>query len=117
MYDAKEFGKIQLRPWMLFMDKAHLKSVVRDYCIQEGFAIVVDAADNIRYRCSCSSEVCKWRLHASRLADGVTWAIKKIEPNQHTCTGLETYNPICNVKWAAAKLMEDIRANPDIPGK
>ncbi|KAL1805200.1 hypothetical protein ACET3Z_028268 [Daucus carota] len=48
MYDAKEFGKIQLRPWMLFMDKAHLKSVVRDYCIQEGFAIVVDAAHNIR---------------------------------------------------------------------
>ena len=68
MYDAKEFGKIQLRPWMLFMDKAHLKSVVRDYCIQEGFAIVVDAAHNIRYRCSCSSEVCKWRVCKVRMA-------------------------------------------------
>lgn len=56
-------------------------------------------------------------MHASKLADGVTWAIKKIEPNNHKCRGLETYNPLCNVKWAALKLIEDIRANPDIPGK
>lgn len=117
MYDEKDFGKIELRPWMLFMDKNHLKGVLKDYCIQEGFAITVLSADNRRYTCTCSAEVCNWRLHASKLADGITWAIKKIEPDKHTCRGLETYNPICNVKWAGAKLMEDIRANPDIPGK
>lgn len=32
------------------------------------------------------------------LVDGRTWAIKKIWPNWHNYRGLETYNPICDVK-------------------
>nr|XP_017227610.1 PREDICTED: uncharacterized protein LOC108203301 [Daucus carota subsp. sativus] len=88
-----------------------------DYCVQEGFAINVLWADKTRYTATCYAACCVWRIHSSRLADGITWAIKKIEPNVHTCGGLETYNPICTVKWGAMKLLEDIRANPDIPGK
>ncbi|KAL2940252.1 Non-hemolytic phospholipase C [Bienertia sinuspersici] len=53
-------------------------------------------------------------VRASRLTDKRTCAIKKIWPNFHACRGVETYNPLRNVKWDASKLMEDIRSNPDI---
>ncbi|XP_074378220.1 uncharacterized protein LOC141719744 [Apium graveolens] len=101
---------------MIFMNKKHFKNTLRDYCIQEGFAITIIKADNGRYTITCLAACCKWRIHASKLVDGITWAIKKIDPATHSCRGLETYNPIYNVKWAAGKLMEDIRVNPDIPG-
>ena len=117
VYEDKEFGKIKLKPWMIFLDRGHFKDTLRDYCVQEGFAINVLWADKTRYTATYYAECCGWRIHSSRLADGITWAIKKIEPSVHTCRGLETYNPICTVKWGAMKLLEDIRANPDIPGK
>lgn len=116
LYEEKEFGKIVLKPWMIFTEKSHFKDTLKDYCVQEGFAINILWADSTRYTAICSSQCCDWRIHASRLADGRTWAIKKIDPNFHRCRGLETNNPICNVKWAAKKLMEDIRSNPEISG-
>ena len=64
------------------------------------------------------AQVCSWSFHTSRLAD-VWWSDlgnKKIELNKYTCRGLETCKSICNLKWDATKLMEDIRANFDIPG-
>ncbi|CAO2840852.1 unnamed protein product [Amaranthus hypochondriacus] len=44
-----EFGAIVLKPWQLFIDKQHLRDVVRDYCIQCGFSVVVVRAKNHRY--------------------------------------------------------------------
>lgn len=102
---------------MVFTEKSHFKDVLMDYYVQEGFAITVLWADSIRYTNTCAANCCDWSIHASKLPDGKTWAIKKIWPNFHACRGLETYNPICTTKWAASKLMEDIRANPDIKRK
>ncbi|XP_021750407.1 uncharacterized protein LOC110716080 [Chenopodium quinoa] len=99
------------------MDKQHLRDVVRDYCIQCGFAVVIDYASNIRYCARCLDVNCGWRLHASVLPDGITWAIKSIQNPEHTCQGLETKNSMVNVKWAMRVLLEDMRANNDIPAK
>ena len=101
----------------MFTDKQHLRDVIRDYCIQSGISVIVDKADRLRYTISCSEAKCEWRLHASRLPDGVTWAIKKIQNAEHTCWGLETKNPMVTVNWACHALLEDIRANNDILGK
>ncbi|KAL2930622.1 Enolase [Bienertia sinuspersici] len=90
---------------------------LRDYCVEEGFAITVISADNQRFTATCAAECCDWRVHASKLADGRTWAIKKIWPDKHSCRGWTSNNPICTVKWAANKLMEDITSNPEIKGK
>ncbi|KAL2943338.1 Maturin [Bienertia sinuspersici] len=117
LFNDDEFGKIILKPWQLFMDKQHLRDVVRDYCIQQGFSIIVDRATNTRYTVLCSTQGCGWRLHASSLPDGVTWAIKSIQHSEHTCQGSETINPMVNTKWATRVLLEDIRANNDIPAK
>ena len=60
---------------------------------------------------------CYWRLHASRLPNGITWATKKIDNPKHTCRGLDAHNSLVTVKWVANKLMEDIRANNNISRK
>ncbi|KAH9626339.1 hypothetical protein KSS87_000571 [Heliosperma pusillum] len=117
IYDDKEFGSIRLRPWMLFMDKEHFKDVVRDFCIQEGFYVIVLKADNSRYTAECATANCNWRIHASVLLDGTTWAIKSIDNPAHGCVGVKSHNPMANSVWVARKLIEDIRANPDISGK
>ncbi|KAL2923288.1 Ribosome maturation factor RimP [Bienertia sinuspersici] len=117
LYVNQEFGKIEIKPWQLFTDKQHLRDVIRDYAIQCGFSIIVDKANNSRYTIQCSADNCAWRLHASRLPDGQTWAIKSIKPTEHTCAGLETKNSMVSSKWVARVLLEDIRANNDIPAK
>ncbi|KAL2930320.1 Regulatory solute carrier protein family 1 member 1 [Bienertia sinuspersici] len=112
-----EFGSIILKPWMIFTDKSHFLSVLRDYCIQSGFALVVDRSSPTRFTANCLEMNCNWRIHASVLPDGTTWAIKSIKDSEHTCRGLNERNPLVNVKWAASRLIDNIRANNDIPGK
>ncbi|XP_057247010.1 uncharacterized protein LOC104909040 [Beta vulgaris subsp. vulgaris] len=117
VYGDDEFGKIVLRPWMLFLDKHHLRSVVREHCIQCRFSVVVNKASNTRFTAICSGQGCMWRLHASRLPDGTTWVIKPIQNSEHTCLGLEVSNQMVTCKWAKEKLLDDIRANNDISAK
>lgn len=57
-YEDRDFGKIVLRPWMIFMDKNHFKDTLKDYAIQEGFAINVLATVNTRYTGTCYAENC-----------------------------------------------------------
>ncbi|XP_021749127.1 uncharacterized protein LOC110714883 [Chenopodium quinoa] len=116
VFEETEFGNIKLKPWQLFVDKDQFRDVLRDFCIQEGFSLVVRRADNFRYTAECADERCKWRIHAARLANNHTWAIKKIRKG-HSCDLNLVNNPMCNCEWAASKLLEDIRANPDIKGK
>lgn len=117
MYEDKDFGAIQLRPWNIFADKEHFKEVVKDFCIQEWFLIVVRRSDNHRYTAECDAIGCDWRIHASCLADSKTWAIKSIRSPNRSCTRLGIYNSLADVEWVGKRLMEDIRANPDIKGK
>lgn len=78
LYKEKKWGEIVLHPWQVFIDKQHLRDTVRNYCIQCGFAVVVETASNRQYIVRCNEAGCPWRLHASKLIDGVTWAIKSI---------------------------------------
>ncbi|XP_057517894.1 uncharacterized protein LOC130798818 [Amaranthus tricolor] len=94
--DADDINYIQ----RIFIDKKHLRGVAREYAIQSGFEYVVDRENNRMYTVKCMDINCNWRLHASRLPDGI-----------------DAHNSLVMVKWAANKLMEDIRANNDISGK
>ncbi|XP_021764000.1 uncharacterized protein LOC110728665 [Chenopodium quinoa] len=92
MYEEVKFGKIVLRSWMIFIDKAYLRETLKDYAVPKGFTITVVAADSKRYTVTCLAQCCEWRLHASRLPDGKTWAIKKIWPDkQATLYRLKRY--------------------------
>ncbi|XP_021743415.1 uncharacterized protein LOC110709502 [Chenopodium quinoa] len=65
----------------------------------------------------CAAMGCEWRLHASKLADGVSWAIKSITNSEHTCSGLDVKNSMVSCAWAVRVLLEDVRANNDITAK
>ncbi|KAL2926699.1 Cadherin-4 [Bienertia sinuspersici] len=106
-----------LKPWQLYSNKQHIRDVVRDYYIQNSFAIVVDRADNHKYSVICSEEGYPWRIHASRLPEGITWAIKSITGSEHTCLVLQTQNPMVSAKWATRVLLEDITESNEISAK
>ncbi|KAL2924915.1 Methionyl-tRNA formyltransferase [Bienertia sinuspersici] len=99
-----------------FCDKQHFQQVLRDYCIQCAFALLVEKSSLTRFTACCLDLNCQWRIHSSRLPDGRTWAIKSIKNAEHTCQGLDDKNPLVSVEWAADKLMDDIKANNDITG-
>ena len=117
MYVDRGWGNINLAPWQIFTDKHHIREVVKDYAIQCGFDFLVERANNKVYVVACLDAGCGWRLHASRLPECTTWAIKKIDNPEHNCRALETHNSLVTIKWAATKLMDDIRANNDISGR
>ncbi|XP_074282602.1 protein FAR1-RELATED SEQUENCE 6-like [Silene latifolia] len=96
------------------MDQEHFKDTLRDFCIQEGFHIIIVKADKSRYTAECATVGCEWRIHASVLQDGTTWAIKSIRAAEHGCNGVKSYNPLANAEWVSNKLIEDIRADPVI---
>ncbi|KAH9620048.1 hypothetical protein KSS87_016890 [Heliosperma pusillum] len=84
---------------------------------KNGFNLVVVKAECNRYTADCATASCGWRIHASVLPDGKTWAIKSIRSPDHGCDGVRNKNPMANCKWVASKLMEDVRANHDISAK
>ena len=48
---------------------------------------------------SCKGEGCKWRLHASVLADQCTFMVKTVG-DDHSCIRLvNNINPNANTKW------------------
>ncbi|XP_021717502.1 uncharacterized protein LOC110685289 [Chenopodium quinoa] len=108
------FGSIQLEPWLIFETKEQFHDVFRDFCIQEGFAVTVDYADNHRYTARCLINDCSWRIHAAVLVDKVSWAIKILEGEHKTCGRMEE-NPMVSSAWLCRHLRPDLKANPDIP--
>ncbi|KAL2906564.1 Fibrous sheath-interacting protein 2, partial [Bienertia sinuspersici] len=109
-----EFGEVKLEQWMIFSNKEHFLGTFRDFCIQEGFAVRVEKADNVRFTATCIVQDCDWRIHASRLMDGISWAIKSITGEHKLCGRLEE-NPMVSAAWLIRHLREDITATPDIP--
>ncbi|XP_056697930.1 uncharacterized protein [Spinacia oleracea] len=89
-------------------------AVLRSYCIQLGFGLSVERADNRRYTEVCAVESCDWRIHASRLFDNVSWAIKVISGSHRTCGRLEE-NPVVTSEWLCKHMLGEIEANPEIP--
>ncbi|KAK4391754.1 hypothetical protein Sango_1953200 [Sesamum angolense] len=58
----------------------------------------------------CSVKDCPWRIHASPLADGVTFQIKTYVPN-HTCVRSDATKE-ASVEWIAGKIENVLRENP-----
>ncbi|XP_056693176.1 uncharacterized protein [Spinacia oleracea] len=114
IWTDQPYGSIKLEPWLIFHDKATFLEVLRSYCIQEGFGLSVERADNRRYTAVCAVESCDWRIHASRLFDNVSWAIKVISGSHRTCGRLEE-NPVVTSEWLCKHMLGEIEANPEIP--
>ncbi|TXG57121.1 hypothetical protein EZV62_018434 [Acer yangbiense] len=89
-----------------------LRALLIDYAIQEGinFDKVKNDNDRLTYRCKWKG--CPWRIHASRLIDGVTMMVKTYNPN-HECHRVYK-NAEAKVTWIASKFELLVKCNPDI---
>ncbi|KAH9609361.1 hypothetical protein KSS87_015344 [Heliosperma pusillum] len=116
MYLPQEWGSITLRPWLMFISKSEFQLVLADYCIQEGFSLVVLKSDIMRYSAECSGDRCTWKIHVSRLPDKMTWAIKAISGFHKDCYPLKK-NPMATSHWMCKKLETELRAQPKMPVK
>ncbi|XP_048494607.1 uncharacterized protein LOC125494819 [Beta vulgaris subsp. vulgaris] len=108
------FGQVKLAQRMIFSNKDNFLGVFKDYCIQEGFDVRVEKADNLRFIARCIIEDCEWRLHASKLMDGISWAIKSVTGEHKLCGRMEE-NPMVTSVWLTRHLGDVISANPDVP--
>lgn len=115
LYNELAFGDINFVEWDIFLDKEHLMQTITDYSIQEQADLVTVKVDSGRYTTMCVNEECQWRIHASVLPDNVSWVIKTLI-SPHTCQRLE-HNPMANIKWLMMKILEDVRANFEVPIK
>ncbi|XP_021721520.1 uncharacterized protein LOC110689098 [Chenopodium quinoa] len=109
-----EFGSIKLEPWLIFAAKESFYEVFKDFCVQEGFGVFVEKSDPTRFIARCAIDGCNWKIHASSMADKVSWAIKTLIGEHATCGRLEI-NSIVGCDWLCRHLQSDIQANPDIP--
>ncbi|KAL0346066.1 UNVERIFIED_CONTAM: hypothetical protein Sradi_4437900 [Sesamum radiatum] len=99
MYEGAEGEdqKIYLEQGMIFENVDKFKEVLRDYVVQEGFVIVRLKNERTRVTCKCAANGCSWRIHASRLSDGVTFAIKSLKA-EHTCVRVKIVKE-ANSSW------------------
>ncbi|XP_074297218.1 uncharacterized protein LOC141627920 [Silene latifolia] len=116
MYTPARWGHIVLKPWLMFMSKGEFLSVLSDYCVQEGFSVIVLKSDKRRYTAECSGKLCTWKLHSSCLPDSVTWAIKTLTGNHKECFNLKR-NHMATVPWMAKKIETELRAHLEMPVK
>ncbi|XP_057248126.1 uncharacterized protein LOC125493803 [Beta vulgaris subsp. vulgaris] len=71
-------------------------------------------AGNKRFTVACIMEACEWRIHASRLTDKISWAIKTINGEHTTCGRLEE-NPMISSSWLCKHLLDVIKSSLEIP--
>ena len=69
---------------MLFIDLDGFRVVLKDYVIQKGFPLVRLKNEITRVIAKCGAQGYNWRIHASPIADSITFMVKSYNP-EHTC--------------------------------
>nr|XP_027120446.1 uncharacterized protein LOC113737406 [Coffea arabica] len=87
----------------------------KDFVIQKGLPLQRLKNEKSRCTAKCGVDGCKWRIHASPLADSVTYMIKSYTP-EHTCV-MDSKNREATSDWMAKKLVAVMRDHPDISRK
>jgi len=112
MWVRNSDGKVSIAVGDMFVDKDQWSKVIREYAIQESFSLQRIKNDRFRHIAVCKVKTCTWRVHCSRLQDGVTWRIKSLK-GSHSCPRLQE-NKMASHPWVAEQLVTDFKANPSM---
>ncbi|KAL0333133.1 UNVERIFIED_CONTAM: hypothetical protein Scaly_2214800 [Sesamum calycinum] len=82
---------------------------------KEGFKVMRMRNEKKRVTAHCSVKDCPWRVHASPLADGVTFQVKTYVPN-HTCVRSDPTKE-ASAEWIASKIESVLRENPGMKAR
>ncbi|KAK3231536.1 hypothetical protein Dsin_003417 [Dipteronia sinensis] len=106
------FGNENSEDGDLVQRMEHFKEVLQDYVIQEGFRMDKVKNEITKLASTCAYIGCSWRIHASLLADEVSFQIKTYE-KEHLCQKV-LQNFEASTSWIIRKLGDMIRRNPGI---
>ncbi|XP_027118737.2 uncharacterized protein [Coffea arabica] len=112
-YNSRE--DIEFKKGQLFTNVDAFRAALKDYVIQKGFPIKRPKNEKTRCTAICDVDRCTWRIHASPVADSVTFMIKSYTP-EHTCV-MDNKNREAISDWMAKKLIAVIRTHPHLPRK
>ncbi|KAL0364455.1 UNVERIFIED_CONTAM: hypothetical protein Sangu_0543100 [Sesamum angustifolium] len=107
--------KVKLEKGMVFVDINAFRKVLKEFVIQEGFKVMRMRNEKKRVTAHCSVKDCPWRVHASPLADGVTFQVKTYVPN-HTCVRSDPTKE-ASAEWIASKIESVLRENPGMKAR
>ncbi|XP_043714975.1 uncharacterized protein LOC122663364 [Telopea speciosissima] len=108
-------NRIHLTVGQLFRNGQHFREVLKDYEVQECFKTLKIKNEGKKVSAICAGKGCPWKIYASRLKDGITFAIKIFTPT-HTCVKL-VRNKEVSARWIAGKIGSKIRSDPDMSMK
>ncbi|KAL5827475.1 hypothetical protein ACOSQ3_019313 [Xanthoceras sorbifolium] len=107
---------IEFRPGHIFGNVKLVRETVKKYTIQEGFCLKRIKNDRHRFIAMCNNEACDWRIHVSRLTDGVTFMVRNIQGGHSFCQRLPE-NKEASSEWIISSMGSTILANSDIKSK
>ncbi|XP_027082479.1 uncharacterized protein [Coffea arabica] len=106
---------IEFEKGQLFTNMDAFRAVLKDYVIQNGFPLLRLKNERSRVTAICNAEGCQWRIHASPVADNITFQIKSYQP-QHTCV-MDKHCAETTSDWMAKKLVGVMRDHPNMTSK
>ncbi|KAJ8432614.1 LOW QUALITY PROTEIN: hypothetical protein Cgig2_032895 [Carnegiea gigantea] len=94
----------------MFIDKDQWSNVIREFAIREGFCLQRIKTEKCRHIARYKNENCDWKVHCTRLVDGVTWQVKSLK-GSYSYPKLQ-HNSLASYHWIANTLLTDFKANP-----
>ncbi|XP_027102956.1 uncharacterized protein [Coffea arabica] len=113
IYNSKD--EIEFQKGQLFTNVDAFRAALKDYVIQKGFPILRLKNEKSRVTAVYGVEGCQWRIHASPVADSVTFQIKSYQP-EHTCV-MDKQCAEATSDWMAKKLVSVMRDHPNMTSK
>ncbi|XP_027066452.1 uncharacterized protein [Coffea arabica] len=113
IYNPKD--DIEFEKGQLFTNVDAFRAVLKDYVIQKGFPLLRLKNERSRVTAICNAERCKWKIHASPVADNITFQIKSYQP-QHTCV-MDKHCAEATSDWMVKKLVSVMRDHPNMTSK
>lgn len=120
-FDSSYFGKepyfgpeeeVILEEKMLFTNVDSFRASLRDYTMRTGFKIVRDKNEKARVTAHRATKGCPWRIHASPVAEGISYHIKTLR-GEHNCSRI-VQNDDATSPWIAKKLLNSFEENPNM---
>nr|XP_027071981.1 uncharacterized protein LOC113696796 [Coffea arabica] len=112
-YNRRE--DIEFKKWQLFTNIDAFQADLKHYVIQKGFPIKKLKNEKTRCTAICAIDGYKWRIHASPIADSITFMIKSYS-SKHTCV-MDNKNCEATSDWMAKKLVTLMRTHPHMSRK
>lgn len=103
--------KVEVAKGMIFETRKAFRKVIYEQSIQSGFKLRKIKNESKRVTVGCAASDCEWRVHASLLPDGITFAIKTCNP-VHTCQTIDKIQ--ASARWMADKISSLVRGDRNI---